>query len=58
MNGHDRYLYDWGKYKSDKWKTKRIIKEEIRDLIALGNFSKAELIEIKNIIKQKWLVIL
>ena len=48
---YQRYLEDWGNYKSDKWKSNSILREEIRSILALGNFSKEELKAIKDIMK-------
>ena len=45
-----RYRLSWGNYKSDKYKSKRIVRGEITDLLHLGSFSKAQLVEIKDLI--------
>jgi hypothetical protein len=50
---YHRYELEWGNYKSDKYKTKKILKEEIRDILLLGKFSKQDLLDIKNYSKRK-----
>lgn len=50
---YKRYLDEWGNYKTDEWKTKGLLREEIEDIIYLGNFSKEELIKIKNKLKER-----
>ena len=50
---HQRYNLEWGKYKSDKNKTKSLLKEEIRDILIYGSFTKDDLIQIKNFAKDK-----
>ncbi len=39
-------------YKSDKWKSRAIFKTEIQELLVNQDFSKKELIEIRDFIKQ------
>lgn len=46
-----RYIQEWGNYKSDKYKSKSTLREEIRDILVLGEFSKEELIKIKDVVK-------
>ena len=46
-----RYLYEWGNYKSDRNKTKRILGQEIGDILSYGEFSKKDLIAIKDLCK-------
>ncbi len=46
-----RYRQQWGNYKSDKYKTKKLLKEEIRDVLVYGEFSKDTLIIIKDYMK-------
>ena len=45
-----RYKESWGNYRSDKWKSKRILKTEISDIMSLGSFNKEDLINIKEFI--------
>ena len=44
----NNYNRRWGNYKSDKHKSKGILKEQIRTILTLGEFSKEELIKIKD----------
>lgn len=46
-----QYSSSWGNYKSDKYKSKGILKEEIRSLLVYGEYSKSELIEIRDLMK-------
>ena len=48
-----RYNQNWGNYKSDKWKSKRTLKSQIAELLSLGNFSKRDLINIKEFAESK-----
>lgn len=43
-------LYEelWGNYKSDKWKTKGILRAEITNMLSIFHFTKDEMKEIKN----------
>ena len=50
---HFRYQRMWGNYKSDKWKSKILQRAEIKDLLALGDFTKQELIEIKEFVLER-----
>ena len=43
-----RYKERWGNYFSDKWKTRRVLRSEIIDMMRIFTFSKKELTEIKN----------
>lgn len=49
------YRARWGNYKSDDHKSKRILKQEISFIMVHGEFTKAELISIRDLIKQKGL---
>ena len=48
-----RYRLEWGNYKSDKHKTKRILRQEIDDLFRCAHYTKAELIELKNMMVER-----
>ena len=48
MDGLTRYKHEWGNYKSDKHKSKRILSAEISDIMSFGEFSKTDLIDIKD----------
>jgi hypothetical protein len=48
-----RYKESWGNYKSDKHKSKRILKQEIISILVHGSFTRQELILIKNLAKDK-----
>ncbi len=48
-----RYDLMWGNYKSDKYKSKKILRAEISNILHLGKFSKAELKLIKDLVKEK-----
>lgn len=50
---YHRYKIRWGNYKSDDHKSRKILKEEIRDILTLGKFSKAALKAIKETAKEK-----
>lgn len=53
--GKERYEKDWGNYKNDDHKSKRILKQEISFIMVHGEFTKAELIVIRDLIKLKGL---
>lgn len=53
--GRERYEKDWGNYKSDDHKSKRLLKQEISFIMVHGEFTKPELIAIRDLIKQKGL---
>jgi len=53
MELQKEYKKRWGNYKSDKWKSGRILWAEITDILHVGDFSKRELIEIKNVLLKK-----
>jgi len=46
-----RYMREWDNYKSDKNKTKKILKEQIRDALVYGRFTKNDLLKIKELIE-------
>jgi hypothetical protein len=48
MKKMQKYDNEWGNYKSDKHKSKSILREEIRSILISGKFTKKELIKIKN----------
>ena len=50
---YHRYKIRWGNYKSDDYKSRKVLKEEIRDILTLGKFSVEELVNIKNYTKGK-----
>lgn len=50
--GRRRYLLGWGNYKTHKWKKKRILREEIREVLIHGVFNKPQLIEILDMIRK------
>lgn len=45
------YDIEWGNYKSDKHKTKKTLKVQIRDILSYGTFTKKELMRIKEILE-------
>jgi len=49
------YIFNWGRFKSHRWKKKRILRIEIQEVLSLGIFSKNELIEILDFLRQKGL---
>ena len=49
--GYQRYIDDWGNYKSDKHKSKRILSSEIKDILSFGSFTKVDLIDIRDSVK-------
>jgi hypothetical protein len=52
MEGFERYKYYWGNFKSDKYKSKKTLKTEIRDILYLGTYSRNRLIKLKEITKE------
>lgn len=46
-----RYCTQWENYKSDKHKTKAILREEIRDLLVYGTYTKEDLVKLKETVK-------
>jgi hypothetical protein len=44
---------NWGNYKSDKWKSKAIMREEIRSLLIHGDYTKDQLIEIRDFLQER-----
>jgi len=52
-DGWFRYSDNWGNYRSDKHKSKRILSSEIASIMVHANFTKKELIEIRDYVKKK-----
>lgn len=50
---YHQYKLSWRNYKSDKHKSKKILRSQISDLFTYGTFTKEELIEIKDAIEQR-----
>lgn len=53
--GRERYQEDWGNYESDKYKSRSILKQEIASIMVHGEFTKTDLIAIRDLIKLKGL---
>ncbi len=53
--GRKRYEKDWGNYQSDKYKSRSILKQEISSIMVHGEFTKDDLIAIRNFTKNKGL---
>ncbi len=53
--GRERYEKDWGNYKSDTHKSRKLLKQEISFIMVHGEFTKSDLIIIRDFIKQKGL---
>ena len=50
---HDAvYNHNWGNYKSDKNKSRKIVMAEITDILYLGSLTIDDLLEIKNLAKK------
>ena len=47
------YIRGWGGFKSHKWKKKNILRVEISDALRFGDFTKKELIEILDTVREK-----
>lgn len=50
---YHRYKLEWGNYQTDKYKTKKILRQEIGDLLRCIDLPKADLIEIKELIHER-----
>lgn len=53
--GRQIYKKRWGNYKSDKYKSKGLLQSEISFIMAHGEFTKQDLIAIRDFIKEKGL---
>jgi hypothetical protein len=49
--GYQRYIDQWGNYKSDKHKSKRLMRSEIIDILVHGSFNNIDLIDIRDFAK-------
>ena len=50
---YHRYEIQWGNFKSDKYKSMKTLRAEIKDILHLAKFSKADLVLIKDFVKEK-----
>ncbi len=53
--GRERYEKEWGNYTSDKYKSLSTLKQEIASIMVHGEFTKSNLIAIRDLVKFKGL---
>ena len=49
--GFQRYIDEWGNYKSDLHKSKKTLRQEIIDILIQGSYNRIDLIDIRDFAK-------